>query len=533
MSTILDTAQATDEHTAPVEGDRSPHPRRGGRLRRALRSDELDGRLLFAVVPALVIVGVRTVHNRHRLVDDALIYLRYIRNFHEGHGLVYNPGSRFNGLSSPLFTYLQVLVTYVWKDYLAASAFVTGAALVVASVLGAVLYSRSRLEAALTAAVLPWLGFFYLTMGMETTLFIACIALALLLFSRDSRFTVIAVALAFATRGEGVFLGILPLLQLVRSRKLPPWWSIGTAAAIALVPLVVNQVSYGSPLAATAQAKRWQGESGDWGSGLLILKPGYLFDWTLTHSWAALITLLVLLAVGVVSLLRRPVLWGTVLSLGLVLAFYAYDRVPAYHWYYGPFLFFALAFAARGAAAVCTGVRDALAGRGVPVLVATLVGVVAAGALLTPYLRVGYRAPASTPEYYVVTGNWLREHTSKDSEVAAVEIGYIGWYSQRPIVDVLGLVNPYNAAYVAHRDRFSWLKHYTPDYIVVHDPLWLWEMRYAKALVRTGLYAPDPRFHYPGIRILRRDPATTHRRLVVFARHHGNHPVASSSSASR
>ena len=41
---------------------------------------------------------------REYQLDDALIYLRYIKNFQEGHGLVYNPGERFNGLTSPFFT---------------------------------------------------------------------------------------------------------------------------------------------------------------------------------------------------------------------------------------------------------------------------------------------------------------------------------------------------------------------------------------------------------------------------------------------
>ncbi|MDZ7620939.1 MAG: hypothetical protein U5O69_00325 [Candidatus Competibacteraceae bacterium] len=38
-----------------------------------------------------------------------MIYLRYVRNFLNGSGLVYNPGVYFNGLTSPLYSYLAIL----------------------------------------------------------------------------------------------------------------------------------------------------------------------------------------------------------------------------------------------------------------------------------------------------------------------------------------------------------------------------------------------------------------------------------------
>ena len=47
--------------------------------------------------------------NRNYQLDDALIYLRYVRNFLNGEGLVYNPGEYFNGLTSPLYSYLVIL----------------------------------------------------------------------------------------------------------------------------------------------------------------------------------------------------------------------------------------------------------------------------------------------------------------------------------------------------------------------------------------------------------------------------------------
>lgn len=51
--------------------------------------------------------------NRTFQLDDALIYQRYIRNFFDGYGLVYNKGEYFNGLTSPLYTYITIVATFL------------------------------------------------------------------------------------------------------------------------------------------------------------------------------------------------------------------------------------------------------------------------------------------------------------------------------------------------------------------------------------------------------------------------------------
>ena len=71
---------------------------------------------------------------------------------------------------------------------------------------------------------------------------------------------------------------------------------------------------------------------------------------------------------------------------------------------------------------------------------------------------------------YREVGTWLNRRTSPDATVAAWEIGAIGYYSDRPILDYLGLITPEARAAVARRDFKWWLRQRPPDYVVVRDP---------------------------------------------------------------
>jgi hypothetical protein len=68
--------------------------------RRQLRGD--------AVVVALAVLGVRLAFMAHSglTYEDALISLRYAVNWASGHGLVYNPGERVFGDTTPLYVLL-------------------------------------------------------------------------------------------------------------------------------------------------------------------------------------------------------------------------------------------------------------------------------------------------------------------------------------------------------------------------------------------------------------------------------------------
>jgi hypothetical protein len=75
-----------------------------------------------------------------------------------------------------------------------------------------------------------------------------------------------------------------------------------------------------------------------------------------------------------------------------------------------------------------------------------------------------------------LAGEWLAENTSPGASVGALEIGVLGYYADRPIVDFAGLVQPDVAVQLkdsaSYEAAAQWaIERYTPDYLVVRQGL--------------------------------------------------------------
>ena len=68
------------------------------------------------------------------------------------------------------------------------------------------------------------------------------------------------------------------------------------------------------------------------------------------------------------------------------------------------------------------------------------------GAVLLLFLLLGARAYASDVAFIenemVDVAHWLRDNTAEDALIAAHDIGAIGYFSERPLLDLAGLVSP-------------------------------------------------------------------------------------------
>lgn len=72
------------------------------------------GWALVLLAPATILAILHL--NRVELVDDAYITFRYVENLLGGHGLVFNPGERVEGLSNALWAFLLVPARYLGLD---------------------------------------------------------------------------------------------------------------------------------------------------------------------------------------------------------------------------------------------------------------------------------------------------------------------------------------------------------------------------------------------------------------------------------
>ena len=466
--------------------------------------------LALVVLPIFVVVYFSYLAAGFQL-DDALIYLRYARNFHNGSGLVYNEAENFNGLTSPLFTALSVLGGYLVRDLQILSIGLSGVFLAGAALLGGRILSAGKIETALTASVLASVGYFYLVFGMETSLFLFLIALSVFLYSKGNPWFVVALALLATTRNEGVFLGlVLAADYLIKNRKLPDWRYIFVAAVIFLLPLFFNYFYYGELFPATGGAKIGQGKSGLWGGRWAFLNVEYFRDAFFAGSYFAPIVLLIMTALGLYFHRKSRLAWLIVVFLVLLFAFYAGVNVPSYHWYYAPFFYFAILFACKGVWRIG---EKTLQSKTLYVIVPSFALVLVASLLLLSKLvSFETRGPS---QYYVDIGNWLKENTPENTSVAMVEIGAVGWYSERNIVDILGLVTPYNAQLIGERKFMDWLLHYQPDYIIRHDPIWAHEQSVAP-LEEQGLYVPREDAAVDGLVLLERSPSSSAESIRYF-----------------
>jgi hypothetical protein len=80
--------------------------------------------------------------------------------------------------------------------------------------------------------------------------------------------------------------------------------------------------------------------------------------------------------------------------------------------------------------------------------------------------------PDSRAAAYRAVGEWLRDNTPPDSLVSSLEIGIIGYYADRRMVDFAGLLQPEVAQRLhnspTYEDAAIWAAtNYSPDYVVL------------------------------------------------------------------
>ncbi|MBF0474790.1 MAG: hypothetical protein HQK59_02990 [Deltaproteobacteria bacterium] len=459
-----------------------------------------------------IVCLVATYWFRNYTQDDALIYYRYIRNALEGEGLVYNPGERFNGLTSPLYSYLSLLVSWATNDITQSQIWLGGVGLFLTCLVMAGLFRPLPLVAATLPLMLATSRYFYSYFGLETSWFLFLAALAILLYQKN-KYGLLGVACAclLLVRGESLFLVlILAGRHFLEHRPFPRPRLFIIPAVILAGHYTFTYWYYGKFLPSTLAAKIYQGKSGLWGAWPCFLQIAdpvkKLFDGSPVLIVGIVVTGLVGTAGFISGIKNRNFLTLLAFTVACTL-FYVFLNIPNYPWYFSVhcLLFytgaaFGLDFLYKLVTPISARFRFPIHRLGYGLLVVVLTG-------MQLYLIYGYVGRHGGGwRHYVVIGQWLEQHTPPDAQVACSEIGHIGWYSKRKIIDIVGLVNHHNARLIGERKLGHWLKYYQPDYILIHNPPWLYE-QWTPQLVAAGLYAPDARFDFPGFSLFARRTA--------------------------
>jgi len=435
---------------------------------------------------------------RHYLTDDTFIHLQYARNLANGHGLVFNSGERVYGCTSPL-----------WVALIANGMALGFDGLRVARMLGflATLWSvalflqlmRRTLQTPVPCAVatVAWAGHAWMLRwslsGMETPLAVALVLAGFVAFTEGKSWGARPVrtgalwALAALARPEaalllglwGVFLLVdadsRPGLRRLVFGALPPLAIYGTW-------LLFARFYFGTALPQTLMAKA----SGS--AGLEVQLENLWRQVRIvgaTDGLMALLLILALLAGGMRVWARRPLPqraqrllpWVWVV---LVPALYIGRGVPVLSRYLLPLLPVLSWLAWRawecwslGNDATPRAVRrTAVLGTALAVLVLAQNLAVYSSTVL-PQVR---SFSAGLESSLIPLGRWLHENTPERSVIATPDIGALGYFSRRRVVDLAGLVTP---AMVPFLDRevpedaianFRFAAFVRPGYIVDRGP---------------------------------------------------------------
>lgn len=439
--------------------------------------------LLVIVLPAVYVSLV----NRNNTYDDAFITYRYAYNFATGIGFVYNAGEWLLGTTTPLYGLILGCLGFVFgPDTIPIiSGVISGMALLMT---GIALYTYGRLHAQPFCGMLAGLFFvtnplLLTTFGGEMLFLVALIAWAFVAYRLE--YTLLAallLALAVLTRADAIIaVGVIGLHYIVTQHRWP-WREMLLSAGVLLPFLLLGWVFYGSPLPGTLEAKVAQRDSGFWpgfSHGLIEWLRGFtmqgsstLYPFLPAAPNAIRFMLFVTMGVPALYIFRfwlLPLAWVTLYLLG-----YHLLDVPFYHWYIVPAVFGLMILAASGVAGVVAFVA-ALYRRFGSLGASWVAGTLSALCILalSPGIYAQLRdiprlalEPDAAEDQYEMAGHWLAANTPPDSSVGYFEIGHLGYYARRTIVDPLGLVNPDVATHVAQADLTWAYMHYRPDYIV-------------------------------------------------------------------
>jgi len=408
------------------------------------------------------VAGWLTWRFRGQALDDFFITYRYSQNLAAGRGFVFNAGERVFALTNPglaLALALGRLVTGIEVPVLA-SALSGLALLAVAAVLlrEAQMVERAP-EAWLGGTLLVTASFLWVLQGGEGMAMLALLLLAARWGDSRPVLAGLLAGLAAWFRPEAaVGAGLLAVL-VWRERKRLPWRLAAAAAAVVLLGVLLAWWYFGTPIPNSLAAKRALAA----GSSGLRFWPQSV-ELARRHAgrlWPAVVGLGLL---GQWPLMRDGGRCLRLLScFGLSLAvLYPLLGVAYAPWYVLPTaaallygLAFLIGFLARLAARAGAGAAGAAAPAG---RMLALAGAVAACAPVAFSL-----APAearrlhrfSWPPHmraYREAAAWLKAHAPPAATVSYDEVGALGYFSDRTVIDMVGVVTPELLPYVQRRD---------------------------------------------------------------------------------
>ncbi|MBN1680125.1 MAG: hypothetical protein JW966_07520 [Anaerolineae bacterium] len=486
----------------------------------------------------LVVAGLALVLRlipQPRTIDDAFITFRYSRNLVEGHGFVYNQGTRTLGTTTPLYTVLMAGIGFVtggeqypWYALIvnALADAITAAVLVLMGV-----RLTGRIGAGVVVGVLWALSPMSVTFavgGMETSVMILWMVLASYAYVNGRE----GWAAAFATLGvltrvdSLIWVGLLFLyMPIMRWRSIPDaagharritrWlpWRSGLIFAGGLLPWYVFSWAYfGTLLSRSLSAKQaaYRVDSFQAMTRLIQHVATPFFEQETLGVPGVVVGLLLYPGLAMIGIryaaTRQPRLLPFLIYPWLYVVAFSIMNPLIFRWYLAPLLPAYFLAIITGVWILADSAGTALQRLRLAPLVMALAGALFAALSLNAWvLHPDHGPDRPAPKmawhqielYYKQMADMLRSTygVTEDTLVSAGDIGAVGYYSRARILDTVGLVTPEMSDYypvdasLYMDDSANYavppdiIFDYQPDYIV-----------FMEMFVRNGL-ARDPAFY--------------------------------------
>lgn len=428
--------------------------------------------LILSIISLMLFIAFR-----QWAYDDPYISYRYAENLTQGMGFVYNPGERILSTTTPLFTtFLAALGLIIPKFHLLA--ITIGIIALVSG--GLFIFDLAR---TFQSPIIGWTGLLLYptfpllvsTLGSETPVYLAFCLGAFAFYARKNfLFAGIFGVLATLTRPDGILvLAILGIDFLARYRTPIPWKPVLISAGILFGWVAFAWLYFGSPIPVTLAAKQQQGlltASESFSQGLVTVATSY-------NTWPYYLGFLLTLSGVVFAVWKRRewlffLMWPVIYFIS-----YSLLGVTRYFWYYAPLVPGILTAIGLGLAAIKEIIEVFIGERKYFHSLSTLIpGLIIILLFVANGLQLQQMSTSHDPRVgiYKAAGDWLRENTLPGESVASLEVGILGFYAQRPMVDFAGLIRPkvaelFSADTTFQDAAFFSVEEFHPEYLVLQD----------------------------------------------------------------
>jgi hypothetical protein len=434
--------------------------------------------------------------------DDPYITYRYSSNLSQGLGFVYNLGEHVLSTTTPLYAMLLAVLSVTGLSIPIISNLISALSLALG---GYLLWQLGRYWD------LPYFGWVGLlcypmssllisTFGSEMPFYLM-LNLAAIVMYVTKRYHTMAVLLALAvlTRADGIVAaGAIALFILWKERPIP-WKALITFALVLAPWFLFSWVYFSSIFPATLAAKQLQGQmeiSRSFFDGLLSQVRNLI----LISKIGLFIPIYILGFVAIVSKYNRALIaifWAVLYNIGYIVL-----GVSSYFWYFAPTV-----------AMMCI-----IMGLGVNFLFDILQSftklkiaryIAIAGVTLCVFYQYSaipslLSQPEPRQNIYRHVGLWLNNNTPTKASIGTLEIGVIGFYAERRMIDFAGLLQPMVTKQIGptttYQDTAIWaINAYKPDYLVLQRQLFpeLENLKRVQDICNVIQTFEEPGYPYP------------------------------------